>query len=418
MSDFHQNGVISTLHNLRSRDIADLEGELVQFARQRPLSLILPCLYSELEGPALPRIVEVLRQVPYLTQIIIGLDCANANQFAHAQRVFAQLPQPHFVLWNDGPRLRAIQAQLAAEGLAPGEPGKGRNVWYCLGFLLATQQSGAVALHDADILTYDRNLLARLLYPVAHPGFHYQFSKGYYARIAQAKLNGRVSRLLVGPLCRTLRTVFGDHPYLDYMASFRYPLAGEFALRTDAVDTLKIPTDWGLEIGVLSEMYRNYSAHRVCQVEVADHYDHKHQPLSADDAQRGLSKMSVDIIKAFYRKLATTGVVFTSEHFRSIKATYYRAALDYIESYGHDAALNGLRFDHHAEEQAVETFAHNIVRAGQHFLEHPMEQPFVPSWNRVRSALPGVLEELHAAVRADAGLTRPVVTRGAGHAVA
>ncbi len=402
MSDFHQNGVISTLHNLRARPLEDFEAELSRFSQRRSLSLILPCLYSELQGPAIHRIVDELAKVPYLDQIIIGLDQANAEEYQHAREFFSRLPQQHYVLWNDGPRLQAVQHRLAEESLAPLEAGKGRNVWYCLGFLLSTHKTGAVALHDCDILTYDRSMLARLLYPVANPAFHYQFSKGYYSRVANEKMNGRVSRLLVSPLCRTLHAVFGDHPYLEYMASFRYSLAGEFAMRTEVVETLKIPTDWGLEIGVLSEMYRNYSPNRICQVDVADTYDHKHQQLSADDASQGLSKMSVDIIKAFYRKLATTGVVFTSEHFRSIKATYYRMALDYIEAYAGDAALNGLSFDNHAEEQAVETFAHNIVEAGQHFLANPMEQPFVPSWNRVRSAMPEVFEALNAAVAADA----------------
>lgn len=401
MSDFYQNGVISTLHRLGNRPVEAFEAELRDFGRKRALSLVLPCLYSELEGPAIHRIVEELKAVDYLDQIIIGLDRADAKQYAHARRFFGQLPQQHHVLWNDGPRLSAIHQRLQAEGLAPDEPGKGRNVWYCLGFLLATERPGAVALHDCDILTYDRSLLARLIYPVANPAFNYQFCKGFYSRIANERLNGRVCRLLVSPLLRTLRTVFGPLPYLEFMDSFRYSLAGEFAMRTDVVENLRIPTDWGLEIGVLSEMYRNYAANRICQVDVAEAYDHKHQELSAEDVSRGLSKMAIDIIKAFYRKLATNGVVFTSEHFRSIKATYYRMALDYIEVYANDAMLNGLQVDIHAEEQAVETFAHNIVLAGQHFLANPMEQPFVPSWNRVRSALPGVLGEVREAVRAD-----------------
>ena len=77
--------------------------------------------------------------------------------------------------------LRAIHSELATRGLAPHEPGKGRNVWYCMGYILATSRVDAVALHDCDILTYDRSLLARLIYPVAHPQFSFEFCKGYYA---------------------------------------------------------------------------------------------------------------------------------------------------------------------------------------------------------------------------------------------
>lgn len=401
MGDFYQGGIITTLHNLVDRPVEELEAELCQFAKQRPLSLVLPCLYSELEGPAMGPILETLKEVPYLHQIVIGLDRADEAQYRHAREFFSALPQQHRVLWNDGPRMQAVNARLLAEGLAPKELGKGCNVWYCLGYLLATGVGGSVALHDCDILTYDRSLPARLFYPVAHPAFNYQFCKGFYARVADGAVNGRVMRLLVTPMLRTLKTVFGPRDYLSYMDSFRYALSGEFSLRCDVITDLRIPSDWGLEIGVLSEMYRNYSTNRICQVDIADTYDHKHQQLSAEDSTRGLSKMSVDIIKALYRKLATTGVVFTSEHFRSIKATYYRIALDFIETYANDATMNGLKVDIHAEEHAVEMFAENIVRAGTHFLENPMETPFIPSWSRVTSAIDGIQQDLIQAVQDD-----------------
>lgn len=401
MSDFYQGGVITTMHNLVNRPVEDLEAELRTFNQKRPLTLVLPCLYSELEGPAMGPILEILKELPYLTQIIIGLDRADEQQYRAARAFFGALPQRHRVLWNDGPRMQAIHQRLEQEGLAPHELGKGCNVWYCLGYQLSTGIGGAVGLHDCDIVTYNRALPARLLYPVAHPSFNYRFCKGYYSRVANGSLNGRVCRLLVTPMLRTLKTVLGPVPYLEYMDSFRYALAGEFSMRCDAVTDLRIPSDWGLEIGVLSEMYRNYATNKICQVDIADVYDHKHQDLSPEDAGKGLSKMSVDIIKALYRKLATTGVVFTSEHFRSIKATYYRIALDFIETYANDATMNGLKVDIHAEERAVEMFAQNIVRAGAHFLENPMETPFIPSWNRVVSAIDGILAMLNQAVEDD-----------------
>lgn len=124
MGDFYQNGIITTLHDLRQRSLDDLEAELLRFSAIRPLGLILPCLYSELEGPAMPVILEHLRQVPYLREIIIGLDRADARQFRRAVEFFAPLPQPHRILWNDGPRLRAIDARLDAVGLPPGNRAK------------------------------------------------------------------------------------------------------------------------------------------------------------------------------------------------------------------------------------------------------------------------------------------------------
>ena len=401
MGDFYQNGIITTLHNLVRRPVKDLEQELMSFRKDRPMSLVLPSLYSELEGPALKNIVSELARVPYLEQIVVGLDKADEAQYRHALEYFSELPQPVRVLWNDGPRLQALDMKLREKGLAPTEMGKGRNVWYCFGYTLASGRSKAVALHDCDILTYSRDLVARLIYPVANPSFNYMFCKGYYARVADGNMTGRVSRLLVTPLIRALKKVSGPNDYLDYLDSFRYPLAGEFSFRTDVINDLRIPSDWGLEVGVLSEMKRNYATNRLCQVDIADIYDHKHQELSPEDASKGLSKMSTDISKALFRKLATNGEIFSNEKFRTIKATYYRIALDFIETYQSDAVINGLSFDRHKEEKAVELFAQNVMLAGAYFLDNPMDTPFIPSWNRVASAIPDIKDQLMEAVELD-----------------
>ncbi len=386
MADFHQNGNIATLHNLRTRGLDDLTYELAAFAETRKITLVLPCLFSELEGPALSRIVDELAKVPYLHRIIIGLDQADETQYRTAKNFFSRLPQQHIVLWNDSPRMKALGARLDRIGLAPMEPGKGKNVWTCMGYLIACADSAVMALHDCDIVNYDREMLARLVYPVANPGFRYQMAKGYYPRVDDKKLNGRVTRLLVSPLLIALKKVVGDRDYLDYLRSFRYPLSGEFAMRMMTLPDLRIPSDWGLEIGVLSEAWRNLAPQSVCQVEIADAYDHKHQVLSPDDASKGLSRMSTDICKAIFRKLASDGTVFTPNLFRSLKATYYRAALDLLDSYYNDAKMNGLTLDRHQEEKSVELFADNIIRAGQLFLENPNETPFIATWNRVHAA--------------------------------
>ncbi|MEI6895088.1 MAG: glycosyl transferase [Colwellia sp.] len=401
MTDFYQNGTVTTLHNLAQRDPDDMAAELLTFSKTRPLGLILPSLFSELEGEALPDIINKLKSADYLSEIVIGLDRADLTQYKHALSFFSQLPQHHRILWHDGPRLQAIDAKLQALKLAPKELGKGRNVWYCMGYILASGKAASIALHDCDILTYERELLDRLLYPVANPMFNYEFSKGYYARVANGKINGRVSRLLVTPLIKALQKTVGHCDYLEYMDSFLYPLAGEFSFRRDVLMDIRIPSDWGLEIGVLSEMYRNYSANRICQVDIAASYDHKHQHMSWDDVDGGLSKMSIDISKALIRKLATQGETFTPETFRTLKATYYRIALDYVEIYRNDATMNGFSLDVHSEEKAVEMFAENILAAGSAFLDQPMDKPFIPSWNRVISAIPDILSQLQEAVELD-----------------
>ena len=401
MGDFAQNGAIATLHDFGTRTTEELESELAVFSGYRPMELILPSLYSELEGDALEHIVKEISKTSYLGHIVIGLDRANRDQYEHAYSFFSRLKTPFSLLWNDGPRLRAIQNELEDKSLAPTEPGKGRNVWYCIGFTNARGKADAVALHDCDVLTYDRRMLARLLYPIANPAFQFEFCKGYYPRVAGGKMNGRVNRLLVSPLLMAMEHVLGPSDYISFMRSFRYPLAGEFSFRRSLIPELRIPSDWGLEVGILSEMQRNQASNRICQVDLAETYDHKHQSLSEDDRGAGLSRMSIDISKVLIRKMATKGHCFGSDTFRTIKATYFRLALDMVRFYQTDAEINGLSFDIDAEERAVELFAENIMRAGDDYIYTPMETPFIPSWARVASAIPDIAYRLRQAVEAD-----------------
>ncbi|MES9941659.1 MAG: hypothetical protein ABW104_01700 [Candidatus Thiodiazotropha sp. 6PLUC2] len=401
MADFFQHGDITTLHKLTNRPLEDMEQELKTFSLKKPIGLVLPSLFSELTGPALNHIVDELQHATYISHIIIGLDRASESEFKQAQEFFARLPQQTHLLWQDGPRLRSLDAELQERELSPPEPGKGRNVWFCLGYALAIEELQAIGLHDCDIVTYSRELPARLLYPLAHPNFSFEYAKGYYARVNEDKLSGRVTRLFVTPMLRALRLMVGPLDYLKYMDSFRYPLSGEFAMSRDLASQVRIPSDWGLEVGLLSEVYRNISYHQICQVDIADQYDHKHQDLSAEDRAGGLAKMSRDIAKSFYRKLATEGIQMNQAFFRSLKAAYLRKALDMVEMYYHDAKINALTFNRHAEEEAIEVFQQSIVEAGQAFLDNPLEAPFIPNWKRVLSAMPDFTSRLYEAVAED-----------------
>ncbi|KHF24938.1 glycosyl transferase [Solemya velum gill symbiont] len=401
MADFYQHSKLTTLHKLTDRPIDELENELTSFSSTRPMALVLPSLFSELEGPALPKIVDALQHAYYIGDIIIGLDRCDSEQFAHAQQFFSELPQRTHLLWHDGPRLSALDKELQTEGLAPPEPGKGRNVWYCLGYAMALEHVEVVGLHDCDILTYSRELPARLLYPLSHPRFDFQYAKGYYARVNGDLLSGRVTRLFVTPLLRALKKIVGSIDYLEYMDSFRYPLSGEFAMSRDLLSQVRIPSDWGLEVGLLSEVYRNISLKQVCQVDIADNYDHKHQELSAEDRAAGLAKMSTDIAKSIYRKLATEGIEISPSFMRTLKATYLRIALDFVEMYYDDAKINGLSFHRHSEEGAIEVFQQSIVDAGESFAANPLETPFIPNWKRILSALPDFEKRLFDAVAED-----------------
>jgi glucosyl-3-phosphoglycerate synthase len=400
MSDFHQNGVITTLHRLGKDNLEQLEAELEKTGAIRPVALVLPCLYSELETPAMPRIAEELKQVRYLREIVVALGRANEEQFEAARRFFSRLPQKTTIVWIESTRTQAILREIEERGLTVGPDGKGRSAWLCYGYVLARAECDVIALHDCDIASYKRDLLARLVYPVANPRLGFEFCKGFYSRVTD-RLHGRATRLLVTPLVRALQRTVGERPFLTFLDSFRYPLAGEFAMAADLARVNRIPGDWGLEVGTLAEVYRNVSHRRVCQSDISETYEHKHQDLSADDPKKGLMRMAVDITKSILRTLAEEGVPIADALLQSLPVTYLRVARETMVRYHNDAQINSLYFDQHREGQAVEAFARAVRLASDEYLEDPVGLPLIPTWNRVLAAVPDVFERLLATVEKD-----------------
>ena len=172
-------------------------------------------------------------------------------------------------------------------------------------------------------------------------------------------------------------------------------------MTADLVRRNRIPGDWGLEVGMLSEVYRNCSKKRVCQVDLCDNYEHKHQSLSKEHVDKGLMKMSIDIAKTIFRTMSSMGVQLPESLFKTLKATYLRTAQDFLLKYTHDADINGLSYDRHEDAMAIEAFMEAVVIAGDKYLEDPMGAPAIPNWNRVTSAIPGFFENLMDAVEKD-----------------
>jgi len=400
MADFYQTGVIATLHRLGEGDLGNVERQLEYFSRQQPIVVVLPALYSEFQKPAMDTILAELCQVNYVQQFVVTLAQATAGQFDDVVQRLSILPGEVRVLWQDGPRLQHLYRTLEHNRLQIGPDGKGRQTWLAYGYVLANRKASVIATHDCDIVNYRRELLARLCYPVVHPDIGFEFSKGYYARLSH-QMHGRVTRLLMTPLIRALQSIVGFLPFLLYLDSFRYPLAGEFAMQADLARVNRVPSDWGLEVGVLAEVYRNCSTRRICQVDIADNYEHKHQQLSQGDPSKGLMKMAMDISKSLFRILAAEGVKFDSGMMQTLLVRYLRMAENNISKYHADAMINGLLFDRHEEEIAVETFCQALKLATDEFFADPLGAPPIPNWMRVSAALPGFLDDLREAVDAD-----------------
>ena len=282
-----------------------------------------------MDRPALAGILDELCRVRYLDSLVLSLNHASFDDYHRALAYFERYPGRKVVLWNESPAVEAFVEEMAAAGLHTGEPGKGRACWLAIGHVLAEERADYIAFQDADVVNFSREMLARLVLPAVEPTVDFDFVKAYYARVSD-RLHGRVTRLLLTPLLAAFTRLIGQDPYIRYLSSFRYALSGEFAIKSDLAERMRLPCDWGLEIVTLFEALRHRAAGRICQVEIAERYDHKHQALSADDPSRGLNRMARDVVKHLLRTLAAAGVNLAPGLLMSLLAAYQREAEDAV----------------------------------------------------------------------------------------
>lgn len=383
---------ITTLHDL-NLDKNKLMKNISDIAVERPVSVVMPMLYSEIKSDALGNIVKQLNKCTYLKEVIIPLAAKSKENFNHVKHFFGNLTVPKLVMWCNGPRIENLLTQLKSEGLnLTRYRGKGRDVWLALG--IANLRSYAVALHDADIQGYTEVLPTKLLYPILEPELDFKFNKGYYARvnINRTIMYGRVFRLFLHPLLKSLVDLLEIEPdFIRFLRSFRYPISGEFALTSDLARDLDIPGGWGIEVGVMAEIYRNVAVKRICQTDLG-FYEHKHQVIG--DSHRGLVKMSGEIFKTLLRVLIEEDNIQISRSFLlSLRVLYQRNAQDCIRKYHADAHINGIEYDRHLEETMAEKFSQEIMVAGNKYMLRPVGTR-IPDWLRTISARKKIREEL------------------------
>lgn len=353
MSDFHQHGLISTLQQIAGGNAPKLEAELCSAGR--PIALILPCHGRDLAEPALDGILEQLAGAAFISEVIVSMNGLDAAGFEYAKRKFARLTQPHRLLWNDGPELRP---KYEAEGVFVS--GKGFNVWAASQLICQEGAAELLVTQDCDVLSFRRETLVRLCYSGIKLG--YEFSKMYYSRVTD-RIYGRVGRLFLGPLLHTLVRVSGHQPILDFLLSFRYPLSGECAMSRGLASKLSFSMGWGLEIGMLCEVFRLVSPRKVCQVDGGSNYDHKHQPLTGPGG--GLEVMAKQIAQTLIAQLALEGIQINAQFLEAICAIYRMEAAEALVRYRNLALINDLPFD--ADEEALKTqlFASVLERVGK-----------------------------------------------------
>ncbi|MCD6448664.1 MAG: glucosyl-3-phosphoglycerate synthase [Thermoplasmata archaeon] len=383
---------VTTLHDI-CVDKEELIKSIREVAVERPITIIMPMLYREIKNRAINNIVKGLNKCDYVEDILIPLSAENKEEFEKVKRFFSKLETKHYVIWCNGRKITKLLHELKEEGINVLKyKGKGRDVWIALG--IASLRSYAIALHDADVQTYNELIPAKLLFPILEPELDFKFSKGYYARVNLQKniIYGRVFRLFLHPLLKALVDEIGYEPdFLNFLRAFRYPLAGEFAMTKDVAIDVDVPGDWGIEIGILAEIYRNVARKRICQVDLG-FYEHKHQELG--NKESGLVRMVRDIFKTLLRVLTEEDRVQISDSFlTSLRVVYQRVARDCIRQYHADAVFNHLKYDRHLEETIVERFSKHMLEAGKEYLKKPIGAR-IPDWLRTISAKRKIREEL------------------------
>lgn len=337
-------------------------------------SVVVPMTEREYGGLAAERVLSELERVDP-GSVVVPLR-AGPDRVGSFREWLTAFDLPLSIVWCDGPRV----GDLLADAGLNGSRGKGRDVWLGLGLALDSEY---VVVHDADTRTYDASYVPRLLFPLTRG---YDFAKGYYARVENGRLYGRLFRLFYAPLVRALADAH-DHPVLAYLSAFRYALAGEFAASSELVSALRLQRSWGLEVGTLGSAYRHAGFDDSAQVDLGA-YEHDHRSVGGPT---GLSDMSRAVGEALFRVLLDEDV---APAFEVLPERYLRVADAFVRAYATDAAFNGLAYDREAERSQVRTYADAIEEPGSDTRLPPWgDAPITP--DEVRTAAAEDLQGVH-----------------------
>lgn len=372
-------------------DFDFMSDRLRSISSKYPSGLIIPVIGGDLKSPVLRKIVDEANSCDYLKKVFIALQAKNPEDYEEALRICRNFKIPCDVIWCNKPEVTAVLGELKKRGLDVTKlSGKGKDLWIAMG--IASLELYAFVVHDADIAYYSKMLPTKMLYPVIEPNLDFFFAKGYYARVntESKKIYGRICRLFINPLLETLQEKLVNYSrFLTYLQSFSYLLSGEFAIYSDLATHLRIPCDWGFEVGLLAELFRNASYRRICEVDLGL-YEHKHKEVITD----GLLRTAEDSFITLLRTLTETdGIEISPPFLQSLQVMYRRTAQDKIRQYHADATCNRLDFDRHQEESSVDALSEVIFSGGRKFLADPAHAQ-LPDWLRTTAAMSNIRERL------------------------
>lgn len=323
---------ITTIHQLTERSPG---------TGDREFAAVVPMHGRELADASALEVVETIGSLG--PELLVIPARGPPEAIRSFERSLDQTDCPVELLWCNA---SGVEHRINELRLAPG--GKGMDVWLATG--IAALEAEVVCVVDADVETLTPVQIARLLAPIDDD---IAFSKAYYARVEDGRLYGRLFRLLIKPLLASL-SAHSDDPLIEFLDSFRYALAGEFAVRSDVVREWTFPVDMGLEMGLLGEAYRDLGFGGCAQVDFG-YYRHQHRPITGSN---GLEKMAPEVVGALVDVIARYGRDGWSD--AAVK-DYREHAHRYINAYQLDARLNGLSYDIEAEHEQVDRYHHAVL---------------------------------------------------------
>ena len=171
-----EQGRISRIHDF-SINFNNLKSRMREISKKYPSGVIIPIIGNDLENPALCKIISGLNDCDHLKKVFIALSTTSDVDYRKALKLSSNFEVPCEVIWCNKPEVNDILHQLKKKGLDVTElHGKGKDLWIAIG--VASLELYAIAIHDADIMSYSGMLPTKLLYSVVEPRLDFSFPKG------------------------------------------------------------------------------------------------------------------------------------------------------------------------------------------------------------------------------------------------
>jgi glucosyl-3-phosphoglycerate synthase len=251
--------------------------------RRHSVSVCLPARECAQTVGEIVGVLVGLREAGAIDEIVV-LDAASADGTATvAAGAGAVVLQERELMPEHGPVL-----------------GKGDAMWRALAVL----EGELVCFLDADTEGFCAHFATGLLGPLVCEA-DVSFVKAFYRRplqqgdgsaggsgtVSGGEGGGRVNHLAARPALAL---------FYPELAGVRQPLAGEVAARRELLEDLPFVAGYGVEIGMLIDVWRKAGLQRIAQVDL-DQHQHQHQPLSA------LAPMALTVLATIASRMEQEG---------------------------------------------------------------------------------------------------------------